>query len=230
MTIHGHCYFVISCHIVQVLPNVPSDAPCETVLQLAGGFEAKARFWLVAGLQQGSAVLTGDFDLNRLFSSVDGIPSSSTESSCNEFWASRAQTAMGNEVSGPVSAAQTAAENPASTPAAILSAGPAPGTTPAQAKPVAVQEGNGAAEPQRRSSASAAGDAATAPRPSALVIVGPSGVGKNTLIKQLMEGNNQFGFSISHTTRQPRQGEKVGRGDARSRHACSAGVHARPSR
>lgn len=137
---------------------------------------------------------------------------------------------MGNEVSGPVSAAETAAESPASTPAATLTAGPAPGTTQAQAQPVAVQEGNGAAELQRRSSASAAGDAAAAPRPSALVIVGPSGVGKNTLIKQLMEGNNQFGFSISHTTRQPRQGEKVGQGDARSRHACSAGVHARPSR
>ena len=46
--------------------------------------------------------------------------------------------------------------------------------------------------------------------PSALVIVGPSGVGKGTLIHQLMSGSNSFGFSCSHTTRAPREGEKVG--------------------
>lgn len=46
--------------------------------------------------------------------------------------------------------------------------------------------------------------------PSALVIVGPSGVGKGTLIRRLMENNDKFGFSVSHTTRQPREGEKVG--------------------
>ncbi len=46
--------------------------------------------------------------------------------------------------------------------------------------------------------------------PSALVIVGPSGVGKNTLIHRLREGNGSFGHSVSHTTRQPRLGEKVG--------------------
>ena len=45
--------------------------------------------------------------------------------------------------------------------------------------------------------------------PSALVIVGPSGVGKGTLINKLMAGNDRFGFSCSHTTREPRQGEKV---------------------
>ncbi|KAF5841702.1 P-loop containing nucleoside triphosphate hydrolase protein [Dunaliella salina] len=46
--------------------------------------------------------------------------------------------------------------------------------------------------------------------PSALVIVGPSGVGKNTLIQRLREGNTSFGHSVSHTTRQPRPGEKHG--------------------
>ena len=43
----------------------------------------------------------------------------------------------------------------------------------------------------------------------ALVIVGPSGVGKGTLIKMLMDGTDRFGFSTSHTTRQPRPGEIV---------------------
>ena len=46
-------------------------------------------------------------------------------------------------------------------------------------------------------------------QPSALVIVGPSGVGKGTLINKLMAGNDRYGFSCSHTTRAPRQGEKV---------------------
>ena len=46
-------------------------------------------------------------------------------------------------------------------------------------------------------------------QPSALVIVGPSGVGKGTLINKLMAGNDRYGFSCSHTTRTPRQGEKV---------------------
>ena len=48
--------------------------------------------------------------------------------------------------------------------------------------------------------------------PSALVIVGPSGVGKGTLIGRLTEGDgsNAFGFSVSHTTRAPRPGEKHG--------------------
>lgn len=45
--------------------------------------------------------------------------------------------------------------------------------------------------------------------PSALVIVGPSGVGKGTLIQKLMEGRPEFGFSCSHTTRAPRAGEQV---------------------
>ncbi len=45
--------------------------------------------------------------------------------------------------------------------------------------------------------------------PSALVIVGPSGVGKGTLIHKLMSGSDSYGFSCSHTTRKPREGEKV---------------------
>lgn len=45
--------------------------------------------------------------------------------------------------------------------------------------------------------------------PSALVIVGPSGVGKGTLINRLMEGDQRYGFSCSHTTRGPREGEVV---------------------
>lgn len=49
-----------------------------------------------------------------------------------------------------------------------------------------------------------------AAQPSALVIVGPSGVGKGTLINRLMEEQRErFGFSCSHTTRPPREGEVV---------------------
>ncbi|ORX60819.1 guanylate kinase [Piromyces finnis] len=44
-----------------------------------------------------------------------------------------------------------------------------------------------------------------------LVISGPSGSGKSTLFKKLYEKYpGKFGFSISHTTRQPREGEKDG--------------------
>lgn len=48
------------------------------------------------------------------------------------------------------------------------------------------------------------------PRP--VVICGPSGVGKGTLIDLLMKRftNDQFGFSVSHTTRGPREGEVDG--------------------
>ncbi|KIL69490.1 hypothetical protein M378DRAFT_119670 [Amanita muscaria Koide BX008] len=41
-----------------------------------------------------------------------------------------------------------------------------------------------------------------------LVISGPSGVGKSTLLKRLfLEFPDKFGFSVSHTTRDPRPGE-----------------------
>ena len=48
-----------------------------------------------------------------------------------------------------------------------------------------------------------------AARPSALLICGPSGVGKGTLINKLMDNSDLFGFSCSHTTRSPRPGETV---------------------
>lgn len=44
-----------------------------------------------------------------------------------------------------------------------------------------------------------------------VVICGPSGVGKGTLLNRLMkEYPEQFGFSVSHTTREPRPGELDG--------------------
>lgn len=47
------------------------------------------------------------------------------------------------------------------------------------------------------------------PRP--LVLCGPSGSGKSTLLKRLLkEFPDKFGFSVSHTTRDPRPGEKEG--------------------
>lgn len=42
------------------------------------------------------------------------------------------------------------------------------------------------------------------------VVSAPSGAGKSTLIKALMERDTGIGFSVSHTTRQPRAGEKDG--------------------
>ena len=49
----------------------------------------------------------------------------------------------------------------------------------------------------------------TGPRP--LVLCGPSGSGKSTLMKKLTEEFSEaFGFSVSHTTRQPRPGERDG--------------------
>uniref|UniRef100_A0A3B3WZH7 Guanylate kinase n=1 Tax=Poecilia mexicana TaxID=48701 RepID=A0A3B3WZH7_9TELE len=48
------------------------------------------------------------------------------------------------------------------------------------------------------------------PRP--VVFSGPSGAGKSTLLKKLIkEHENVFGFSVSHTTRNPRPGEENGR-------------------
>ena len=44
-----------------------------------------------------------------------------------------------------------------------------------------------------------------------MIIVGPSGVGKSTLINQLTEKYpGKFGFSVSYTTRAMREGEKHG--------------------
>lgn len=58
-------------------------------------------------------------------------------------------------------------------------------------------------------STQAGGDLDDGAQPSALVVVGPSGVGKGTLIERLMSSSDSFGFSCSHTTRQPRGVEKV---------------------
>ncbi|KAJ3297887.1 hypothetical protein HDU79_001644 [Rhizoclosmatium sp. JEL0117] len=47
---------------------------------------------------------------------------------------------------------------------------------------------------------------------SPLVISGPSGVGKSTLLKRLFaKYPNSFAFSVSHTTRGPRPGEEDGK-------------------
>ena len=44
-----------------------------------------------------------------------------------------------------------------------------------------------------------------------VIILGPSGVGKSTLIKQLLDKYPEaFGFSVSYTTRGPRPGENHG--------------------
>ena len=50
------------------------------------------------------------------------------------------------------------------------------------------------------------------PKPCPLVLCGPSGSGKSTVMKKLMaEYGEYFGFSVSHTTRQPRPGEEDGK-------------------
>ena len=46
-----------------------------------------------------------------------------------------------------------------------------------------------------------------------LIVCGPSGVGKGTIINQYMtnhDGSQHFGFTVSHTTRTPRPGEEDG--------------------
>ena len=54
------------------------------------------------------------------------------------------------------------------------------------------------------------GDSSSAP-PPALVLCGPSGSGKSTLVTKLTaEFPDNFGFSVSHTTRTPRAGEEQG--------------------
>lgn len=44
-----------------------------------------------------------------------------------------------------------------------------------------------------------------------IVISGPSGSGKGSLVKRLLERNKEMAFSVSATTRQPRRGEVNGR-------------------
>ncbi|XP_036996386.1 guanylate kinase isoform X2 [Artibeus jamaicensis] len=53
-------------------------------------------------------------------------------------------------------------------------------------------------------------DGMSGPRP--VVLSGPSGAGKSTLLKRLLqEHGSVFGFSVSHTTRNPRPGEENGK-------------------
>ena len=41
-----------------------------------------------------------------------------------------------------------------------------------------------------------------------IIITGPSGVGKGTVVKELLDRNKDIWLSISATTRNPRIGEK----------------------
>ena len=43
-----------------------------------------------------------------------------------------------------------------------------------------------------------------------LVLSGPSGVGKSTVLRKLMDGREDMCFSVSATTRSPRPGEEDG--------------------
>ena len=42
------------------------------------------------------------------------------------------------------------------------------------------------------------------------VISGPSGVGKSTILRRVLERDTKIAFSVSHTTRSPRRGERDG--------------------
>ena len=43
-----------------------------------------------------------------------------------------------------------------------------------------------------------------------IILTGPSGVGKGTVVKELLSKEKKFWLSISATTREPREGEKEG--------------------
>ncbi len=44
-----------------------------------------------------------------------------------------------------------------------------------------------------------------------LVLSGPSGVGKSTVLRKMMDGRDDMAFSVSATTRAPRPGEEEGK-------------------
>ena len=48
------------------------------------------------------------------------------------------------------------------------------------------------------------------PQGKLIVLTGPSGVGKGSLVKKLLERNKEIWLSISATTRLPREGEIEG--------------------
>ena len=50
-----------------------------------------------------------------------------------------------------------------------------------------------------------------ASRGTVFVVSGPSGVGKSTILKRVLEADPRVRFSVSHTTRAPRPGEINGR-------------------
>jgi guanylate kinase len=54
------------------------------------------------------------------------------------------------------------------------------------------------------------GERVMAPEPKVFVITGPSGVGKGTLIRGLLERVPELELSVSATTRRPRPGEREG--------------------
>jgi len=47
----------------------------------------------------------------------------------------------------------------------------------------------------------------TSPKGAVFVISGPSGVGKSSILRRVLERDRGLAFSVSHTTRPPRQGE-----------------------
>ncbi len=47
-------------------------------------------------------------------------------------------------------------------------------------------------------------------RGTVFVVSGPSGVGKSTIVKRVLDADPRVRFSVSHTTRAPRAGERVG--------------------
>ena len=47
-------------------------------------------------------------------------------------------------------------------------------------------------------------------RPSLIVVSGPSGAGKSTILARVLAEMEQLRFSVSHTTRAPREGETEG--------------------
>jgi guanylate kinase len=47
-------------------------------------------------------------------------------------------------------------------------------------------------------------------RPSLIVVSGPSGAGKSTILSRVLDEMGNLRFSVSHTTREPREGETEG--------------------